>query len=252
MLNAIKIRFGIVGTGLLIGWTGLLSAPAQSAQTLTVPIDQLISPTATNPAPLVDFRVLKTLLPETLPGFRRIQISGEKSGIMGISIAFAEALYRNETTGNLSLKITDMGGMRSIMLMAQAGWATTESDRETETGYERTTAFGGFKGFEEYDHAQHHGEIRILLGTRFLVEISGTDVEPETLRSSAETIDYIRLAGLVPNLSPPASSMVSSPTSNSASAVPSAASPPVQVEQTAPTNPPKPSTENDTPTRGNP
>jgi hypothetical protein len=211
----------------------------------------LISPTATNPAPLVDFRVLKTLLPETLPGFRRIQLAGEKSGIMGISIAFAEALYRNETNGNLSFKITDMGGMRSIMLMAQAGWATTESDRETETGYERTTSFGGYKGFEEYDHATHHGEIRILLGTRFLVEISGTDVEPETLQSAAKTLDYVRLAGLVPNLSP----LAISTSSNSPVTPPPAASPafpPAKTDIVASTNLPPPKTEKEPPIKVKP
>jgi len=245
MIHTNKVRILFLGASLACGWACLLSAQAETTQTLTVPIDQLISPTATNPAPLVDFRVLKTLLPETLPGFRRIQIAGEKSGIMGISIAFAEALYRDETNGNLSFKITDMGGMRSIMLMAQAGWATTESDRETETGYERTTSFGGYKGFEEYDHATRHGEIRILLGTRFLVEISGTDVEPEILQSAAKMLDYVRLAGLVPNLSPPAIP-AATPASNppvSPTPAASAAFPPAKADTVAPTNLPPPKTE---------
>lgn len=203
MFYSIQIRNRLVGISFLIAGMAVFSIPAQTPPTPTVPIDQLISPTATNFAPLIDFRVLKTLLPETLPGFRRTQISGEKSGILGISIAFAEGLYRNDKTGNLSLKITDMGGMRSIMLMAQAGWATIEIDRETETGYERTTSFGGFKGHEEYDQALRRGEIRILLGTRFLVEITGSDVTPEIIQSAAKTIDYAQLAGLVPNLVPP-------------------------------------------------
>jgi hypothetical protein len=224
--------------GLLLGGLCVLSAPAQTLQAPTVPIDQLISPSATNPAPLIDFRVLKTLLPESLPDFRRTQISGEKSGILGISIAFAEGLYRNDTNGNLSLKITDMGGMRSIMLMAQAGWATIEIDRESETGYERTTSFGGFKGHEEYDHALRRGEIRILLGTRFLVEITGTDVTPETLQAAAAMIDYARLAQLVPNLSPPAIPAVTPPTTDAGSnSVPPVSSefPPAQPDRQDPT-----------------
>ncbi|MSO21892.1 MAG: hypothetical protein EXQ58_01280 [Acidobacteria bacterium] len=41
----------------------------------------------------VDFRELKALLPEALPGMRRTQAEGEKAAAMGLNISKAEGEY---------------------------------------------------------------------------------------------------------------------------------------------------------------
>ena len=41
--------------------------------------------------PVVDFRELKALLPESLPGLKRAEAAGEKRSVMGMTVATAEA-----------------------------------------------------------------------------------------------------------------------------------------------------------------
>lgn len=51
-----------------------------------------------------------------------------------------------------------------------ASWASVEIDRETETGYEKSTVLGGNKAFEKYDTRSRRGEIKVLVGGRFIAE----------------------------------------------------------------------------------
>lgn len=160
---------------------------------------------ATNSASaVVDFRELKALLPAELPGMKRTKASGEKSATMGMTVAFAEGTYEAEDNGYVELKISDMGGMGGLMAFAQAGWAMTEIDRETDTGFERTTTYNGSKAQEEYDNTGKSGSIKIMVGKRFMVEITGNQVAFDTLKAAAEKIDLKKLEGLKPAAPTPA------------------------------------------------
>ncbi len=140
----------------------------------------------------VDFRSLRDLLPEKIEGFERTDISGEKSGIMGIKISTAEATYTSDD-GTIGIKITDMGGTGAPMQMMGAGWAMSEVDRETSTGYEKTTKIRGYKARESFENDPKHGTIEILVAGRFLVELDGYGFDMETVKKALDGID---LAGL--------------------------------------------------------
>jgi len=148
-------------------------------------------------AAVVDFRELKALLPAELPGMKRTSASGEKNSAMGMTVATAEASYEGEEAG-LEIKITDMGGTGTLMGMAAAGWTMAEIDRETDTGYERTTVIDGNKAHETYDTEEKRGEIEVLVAGRFMVEIDGQGVTADQLKSAVGKIDLKKLAGLKP------------------------------------------------------
>ncbi|MFZ1390821.1 MAG: Yip1 family protein, partial [Dokdonella sp.] len=79
---------------------------------------------------------IKPFLPEKLAGFKRSSISVERNGAMGVQVSTGHASYRDADNNELQLEVTDMGGAKGIM--ALAGFAGIESEKQTEYGYEKT------------------------------------------------------------------------------------------------------------------
>lgn len=156
----------------------------------------------TNAAPVVDFRDLKALLPATLQGMKRTNASGEKSAAMGMTVAYAEGTYEADGGGTINIKLSDNGGLGGIMAFAQASWAATEIDRESDTGFERTTTYGQHKAHEEYDNSGKYGKIEVLVGGRFMVEVSGNDVPFGSIQAAVKQVDLNKLATLKPKAAP--------------------------------------------------
>jgi hypothetical protein len=144
----------------------------------------------------VSFRDLKTLLPESLPGFTRKTAKGEKNGAMGISFSQATADYDGPSGADLDIKIIDVGTLSGPLAMGMAGWASLEVDKETETGYEKTTTFGKHKGLEKYDSARKSGEVKAIVAGRFIVEVRGHNVSAADLKGALAKVDLGKLEGM--------------------------------------------------------
>jgi hypothetical protein len=148
---------------------------------------------------VVNFRALKALLPEEIEGLKRTSASGEKSGVMGMTVSFAEGVYETADGGRVTVKISDLGGMGGMMKMAQAGWAMAEIDRETDTGFERTTRFKGQKAHEKYDSKTKRGESGVMAYEKYHIEITGRDVPFETIEAVRDAISLEQLKDLKPD-----------------------------------------------------
>ena len=159
---------------------------------------------STNQASVVDFRELKALLPTELTGMKRTNASGEKNSTMGMTVTMAEGQYsaEGESGGNISIKISDMGGTGSIASFMSYGWASSEVDRESDTGYERTTTIGGHKAMEKFDTANKSGDTQIMVNKRFMVEVSGYGVTADQIKEAVGKLDLAKLATLQPKPAP--------------------------------------------------
>lgn len=155
----------------------------------------------TNPTAVVDFRELKSLLPTELAGLQRKNTSGERSGALGMTVSYAVADYQSEDGQYLSIKISDMGGAGSLGTL-MSSWSLSEIDRESDTGYERTTMLKGQKALEKYERDTKSGEIQIMAAQRFMIEISGTGVSEQTMREAVDKLDLDKLATLQPKPQP--------------------------------------------------
>jgi hypothetical protein len=144
----------------------------------------------------VDFRELKTLLPESLPGLTRGNVEGERSGTMGIQVSMASADYTDENGVSISIKISDMGGLTGAMRLATLGWTMAQIDRENNDGYERTTTFNGNKAWEQYWTSNRHGELHILVAGRFVVEVDGNQCEMSQIKDAAGKVDINKLEAM--------------------------------------------------------
>ncbi len=141
----------------------------------------------------IDFRELKSLLPESLPGMKRTEAKGEKTAAFGINASKAEGNYQADSGANIDITLTDLGSMTGLTAIAAYGWAVAEIDRETETGYEKTTTYSGHKAHEKYDKQDRQGEIDVLVGNRFVVEVNGNQVSMEDLKAALGKIDLGKL-----------------------------------------------------------
>ncbi len=149
----------------------------------------------------VDFRELKTLLPDSINGLKRGEESGERSATAGIKVSHAQARYgsggSNEGAGRrLRVKITDTGSMSGLAGMAAAAWTMVDIDRETPNGYEKTSTVSGHRMHEKWNDKDKRGEVDMIVGGRFIVEIRGTGIEMKDLKQAINAIDLKKLDAL--------------------------------------------------------
>ena len=69
-------------------------------------------------------------------------------------------------------------------------------DKETESGYEKTTKYRGHKAYEKYDNEYQNGSIEVLVSGRFMVSVSGNNVPMEMIKSSIDEIDIFALESI--------------------------------------------------------
>lgn len=143
---------------------------------------------------IIDFRTLKAQLPDELNGMERTSHTGEKVGAMGFNMSMAKAEYRSDK-GEIEVSLIDFAGL-GMAKMSLASWTTIEVDRETDTGYERTTTIDGYKAFEEYDRIAKKGEISIIAGGRYIVNIEGKNVEEGAMREALDALDLKAIMSL--------------------------------------------------------
>jgi hypothetical protein len=141
----------------------------------------------------VDYKELKALLPESLPGMKRTDASGEKNAAMGMQVSNAEGRYRADDGSSMTIKITDIGSMTGLAGMATYAWARTEVDRESDNSYEKTSTFGGYKSREKYDKSSKSGEVSVLVGDRFVVEADGNNVDMDAIKGALGKVDLGKL-----------------------------------------------------------
>ena len=134
---------------------------------------------------------LRGVVPASLGGLARSEISVERNAALGIQISQAEATYSDGAGKELDLEIMDLGG--SAGLMAIAAWAGIEQDSQTSTGYEKTYRANNRVLHEVWDQRGMHGEFSVITSNRFVVTIRGNVPSMDALKSVAGGVDLAAL-----------------------------------------------------------
>lgn len=145
------------------------------------------------PVDPIDFRKLKDMLPERAAGLERTEATGEKNGAMGFSLSQAQGKYESGEA-SLEIEITDTGGVGGMAMMGMAAWAMAEVDKETATGYEKTTRIDGYKAHEQYDNKRENGEVNVLVGDRFIVSVKGRKISMAQIKDTLDALNLAKLA----------------------------------------------------------
>ena len=144
----------------------------------------------------VDMETLKGMLPADLAGMKRTDASAQHNQMMGYNMAQAEAEYQAEDS-NIRITIVDYGNLSGSMKMGLVGWSTMQYNRETDTGYEKTITYKGYKGMEKYDKETKSGSVQLFVKDRFMVTVEGDQITMEALKTAVDKIDIAKLASLV-------------------------------------------------------
>jgi hypothetical protein len=146
----------------------------------------------------IDFRELREMLPEELPGMPRVNAEGEKGGAMGIVQSSAKGTYEVEGDSRTRIVVTikDLGNLKGPMMMGSYPWLMMQKDSESDTGFERTTTYKGYPAFESYSSkGRSSGKSQVVVAERFAVEVEGRGVEWELIQQALDEIDLDGLAG---------------------------------------------------------
>jgi hypothetical protein len=152
---------------------------------------------------VVDFRLLKDMLPEEVGPLPRTSATGEKNSGMGFTVSETRGKYTAEDSNQrIEIEIKDMGGMKGWANLAAWGWTIAEVDKETDTGYERTMEYKGHKGFEEYDNESQDGSIEVFVAKRYMLSVKGWNVPMDLIKEGLDevpvgTLEEMKDAGLV-------------------------------------------------------
>jgi hypothetical protein len=143
---------------------------------------------------VVDMAKLKALLPETVAGLKRSRFEGEKTAMGGFKMSKAEAQYRDDGDRNITLELTDIGGNK--MFGAMFAWAMIESDKETDTSYEKMGKVDGRPTHEKFHKDGSSGEYGVLVAGRFMIEARGNKVDMATLKAAVNAIGFSNLEAM--------------------------------------------------------
>ena len=168
---------------------GKLQASAQAAA------EQLKAQQSGGPGKVVavDPEKLKALLPDTLAGAPRTDVSSTSAGAGGFAASNAEATYQNGDA-RITLKVTDLAAAGGFAAMA--GALNVQSDRETATGYEKVSTINGRLTTEKYDNQGKSGEYSVIVGNRFSIDADGSGVSMDALKAAVAAVGPDRLEAL--------------------------------------------------------
>jgi hypothetical protein len=139
----------------------------------------------------VDPAKLKALLPDTLAGLPRSDLTSTSAGNQAISAI--EATYSSGDQ-RVKLTITDLAVASPLVAFASA--LNVQRDEETSTGYDREQTINGRMTVEKYDNQSRSGEYSVVVASRFALEASGSGVPMDTLKAAVNAIGPDRVDAL--------------------------------------------------------
>lgn len=144
----------------------------------------------------VDYDDLKKMLPSRLRGFKQIDISGERTSMLGLRLSQAEAEFEGKDDGRIEISIIDFGSVKGIAGKAMLAWMSAEIDNESDDGYEKTTDYKGYKAYEKYSQEDQQGKLSVIIEERFLVNVEGSNTDMASIKRAMSAVDLKKLKKL--------------------------------------------------------
>jgi hypothetical protein len=144
----------------------------------------------------VDFRKLREALPQELAGFEKTESSGERTNMFGVSVSMVKQEFRTaDGARRVTFEVTDPGSLAGPFALANV-WLNLDIDKETSSGYEKTSTVAGRKLHEKWNKSGKHGEATLVVGNRFMVEVDAHGIEMNDVKSLLSKIDVSKLEAM--------------------------------------------------------
>ncbi|MGH8212613.1 MAG: zinc ribbon domain-containing protein [Rhodanobacteraceae bacterium] len=141
----------------------------------------------------IDFHVLESMLPSSLPGMQRGTPQGNANQGMGIKETSAEVDFNGADNAHANVSITDAAAVSGL-----AGIAEMANSQQSEQGdsYEKNEAIGGQNVHEKWDAQSRHGELSLIVAKRYGVEVRGDNVDMDALKDALSQVDFGKLESM--------------------------------------------------------
>ena len=135
-------------------------------------------------------QTLETLLPKELSGWTSEKATSQAAGaaMFGGGIS-AERTYRKDDKDVTVNIITDSPMLQGLMVMFNNPMFATADGGKLEK-------INGQKAIVKFDEEGKTGDIQLVIANRFLVKVSGNNVEQKDLKDYASAIDFNKLAAV--------------------------------------------------------
>ena len=122
---------------------------------------------------------LKNWMPKNLNDLKRTAYNISKQG----GASSVKLTYKDENNKNVQITIIDGAGAGASYVSMFTMFTQVEIDKETETGYERTTTYDSQKVLVKYNKSGNYesSNITCLINERFGVEARGKNMNPKEL-----------------------------------------------------------------------
>jgi hypothetical protein len=137
--------------------------------------------------------VLSAMLPGSVAGYSRGDVSSSSGSVGGMSAAHVSASY-TKGPANFTLKVIDLGSASGFAKMGAA--MNINTNEQTGTSYNKVNTVNGQMITERYDTANKSGSYGVVVGGRFSVEAEGTGADMSDLKSAVAAIDLGKLDAL--------------------------------------------------------
>ena len=145
------------------------------------------------PVEPVGFRELQTVMP-AVAGWEKGSPTGEK---MSSPFSFSQAsITYKKGDAEIEQKIMD-SGFNQLLFTPFTMFMAAGYEKETQDGYEKSVNIAGNPGWEKWDKTSRSGELNVVVGKRFLVQVEGHDLDDiKALHTVLEQTDLSKLASL--------------------------------------------------------
>ena len=145
------------------------------------------------PVDPVSFRELQSVMPD-LPGWEKASPTGER---MTSPFSFSQAsVTYSKGDAEINQKIMD-SGFNQLLFTPFTMFMAAGYEKETANGFERSVNVGGNPGWERWDKAGRSGELNVVVGKRFLVQVDGRSVDDiKALHAVIDRTDLEKLVSL--------------------------------------------------------
>ena len=142
----------------------------------------------------VNFRDLKALLPETLPGFSTRRRKGRRRARWAWSCRRPTPTTAATPARTSTSKLVDVGRLAGPLALGMAELGIGRDRSRDRDRLREIHCARGNKAFEKSDSRSRRGEIKVLVGGRFIVEVKGRNVKVDDIKAAVGQLDLAKLA----------------------------------------------------------
>ena len=147
------------------------------------------------PVPAVPFKSLQEILPASFMNMKTEGASGETATYGDWNYSSAKINFEGDNGVHAGIEVLDYAHIGLLYAPFQMLF-NMKFSREDSKGYEKSTKYGNYPGYEKWESADKHMEITVLVAERFIVNVKTMGLDASAAKDLLSKIDLNKLSGM--------------------------------------------------------